>query len=142
MCRKDESDGPVSENKHDPKGLNPRVLAFVGDGVYSLLVRERLAVSDCPAGALHAESVKMVNAAAQAEAIRRIMELLDFEEQQIYKRGRNAHTGTTPKWVSEADYHAATGLEALFGWLYLSGKDQRIRALFDVICGKDAQSDF
>ena len=138
MCRKNESDMPVLENIHDPKSLSPRALAFVGDCVYSLLVRERLVIGkSCPAGALHVQSVKMVNAAAQAEAIYHVIDLLDSEERQVFKRGRNARVSATPKWVSEADYHAATGLEALFGWLYLSGKNQRIRELFDVICQRN-----
>lgn len=106
--------------------LSPLALAFVGDGVYSLLVRERLLVeANRPVGDLHRLAVSEVRAEAQAAAIKRILPLLTEEEEAVFKRGRNAHTAR-----SGADYHNATGLEALFGWLYLSDRLDRVRELF------------
>ena len=106
--------------------LSPLALAFVGDGVYSLMVRERLLCeANRPVNDLHRQSVRDVRAEAQAAAMGRIMEHLTQEEEAVFKRGRNAHTAR-----SGADYHRATGLEALFGYLYLDGRIDRVRELF------------
>ena len=106
--------------------LSPLALAFVGDGVYSLMVRERLLCeANRPVNDLHRQSVRDVRAEAQAAAMNRILEHLTEEEEAVFKRGRNAHTAR-----SGADYHRATGLEALFGYLYLDGRIDRIRELF------------
>ena len=85
------------------------------------------------ANRLHSESVKYVNAAAQARAYNIIKDILSEKESDIFKRGRNAHTSTTPKNSTNADYHTATGLEALFGYLHLSGQNARAKELFEVI---------
>ncbi|MBQ6163349.1 MAG: ribonuclease III [Clostridia bacterium] len=118
---------------------NVLALAFLGDGVYSLLVREKLvAAGDRKAGALHAESAALVNASAQAQGYGKIREFLREDEADVYRRARNAHSAHTPKNMSGCDYHSATGLEAVFGYLYLCGADGRIRELFDIIMnGKD-----
>ncbi len=106
-------------------------LAHVGDGVYELLVRAMLCqnghkqVND-----LHRLTVSYVNAPAQAKAIRRIMDSLTPEETEVYKRGRNARVNSVPQHANIGEYHAATGLEALFGWLYLLGRRERIGELF------------
>ena len=113
--------------------LSPSTLAFVGDAYYGLLVRDRLAHINRPAGELHSESVKLVKASAQAEAFRLIEEKLTEKELSVYKRGRNAHVSSIPKNSSVGDYHCATGLEALFGYLHLSGEDIRAEELFEVI---------
>ncbi len=106
--------------------LSPLALAFVGDGVYSLMVRERLLCeANRPVNDLHRQSVRDVRAEAQAAAMLRIQEHLTEEEETVFKRGRNAHTAR-----SGADYHRATGLEALFGYLYLDGRIDRVRELF------------
>lgn len=106
--------------------LSPLALAFVGDGVYSLLVRERLLVqANRPVGDLHRLAVSEVRAEAQAAAAKKLLPLLTEEETAVFKRGRNAHTTR-----SGADYHNATGLESLFGWLYLSDRLDRVRELF------------
>lgn len=112
---------------------NPSVLAFVGDAVYTLLVRESLSNINRPSGKLHSSSVKLVNAAAQAEAFLVIEPILNETELTVFKRGRNFHTTTTPKNVTNAQYHTATGLECLFGYLYLDGKQERIEELFGKI---------
>lgn len=119
--------------KFDPKMLSALDLAFVGDGVYGLLVREMLARDGSrPVGELHRMAVAYVNATAQAEAYDRIAPLLTEQEQAVYRRGRNggAHP---PKNANPGDYAKATGLEALFGYLYLNGAQERVRELFEAI---------
>lgn len=116
-----------------PNLLSPSTLAFVGDGVYGLLVREHLAQINRPAGELHSLSVKMVNANAQAEAYKIIEPLLSEEEIAVFKRGRNFHTSTVPKSSDSGRYHTATGLEALFGYLYLKEDFARLKILFQHI---------
>lgn len=110
----------------DVHTLSPLALAFVGDGVYSLLVRERLlTAANRPVGELHKLAVDAVRAEAQAAALERLLPILTPQEEAVYKRGRNAHSTRTG-----ADYHKATGLEALFGYLYLSGELERVQELF------------
>ncbi len=119
--------------------LSPLNLAFIGDTVYDLLVRSELVCeANRPVDALHKAASKRVCAKAQAESIKAIMPMLTEEEEAVFKRGRNAGTGGIPKNQSSADYHYATGLEALFGWLYLRGKADRINELFAKI--KEAES--
>ncbi len=114
-------------------GLSAGALAFVGDAVYGLMVREKLAEINRPQGQLHKMSVEYVNANAQADAYKIIEPLLTENELQQFKRGRNLHTNNTPKNSSVANYHTATGIEALFGYLYLSGKSERAKQLFEII---------
>lgn len=120
--------------KFNPDDLSPQTLAFVGDGVYDLLVREHL-VKDAnrPVGVLNKKKVKLVNCKAQASFIKQLMPDLRDKEISIFKRGRNAATQNTPKNSTVADYHSATGLEALFGYLYLNGELDRLKQLFNII---------
>lgn len=115
--------------------LNPLTLAFMGDGVYEVLVRRHIVGEhgSLPAGRLHDLAVGMVRAAAQAEAYGRVEPLLEERELAVYRRGRNATGLTVPKSASAAQYHSATGLEALFGWLFLTGQTERIERLFERI---------
>ena len=109
-------------------------LAFIGDGVYDLLVREYLVThSAAHVGELNQMKVKMVNCKSQAEYIKLILPVLTDEETEIYKRGRNTKVNSASKHSTLSDYHAATGLEALFGWLYLKGRQERINELFTLI---------
>ena len=117
----------------NPNLLSPSVLAFVGDAVYGLYVRTALAKVNRPSGDLHTLSVKAVRASAQAKAYAIVEPHLTEEELDIFKRGRNFHTSSSPKGATKSEYHAATGLECLFGWLYLSGKTDRADTLFSVI---------
>ena len=117
----------------NPDLLSPSVLAFVGDAVYGLYVRTALAEINRPSGELHRLSVKAVNAAAQADAFSLVEPLLDEKEISVFKRGRNFHTSSSPKSATAGQYHTATGLECLFGWLYLSGRTSRADELFGVI---------
>lgn len=116
-----------------PNLLSPSVLAFVGDAVYGLYVRTALAEVNRPSGDLHALSVRAVRASAQAKAVTVIEPMLTEEELAVFKRGRNFHTSSSPKGATNSEYHAATGLECLFGWLYLSEKTDRAKELFDLI---------
>lgn len=113
------------------KELSPLDLAFVGDGVYDLLAREYLVEGgSCPVKKLHQRKAEWVCCGAQARILRAVWERLTQEERAVALRGRNAHVGHLPKNASSADYHASTALEAVFGWLYLRGEGERVRALF------------
>lgn len=117
---------PMEVDLHTVSPLN---LAFVGDGVYELMVRERLvSMAGRPNKEQHRLAVQQVRAEAQAAALDKIYPLLTEQEEAVYKRGRNAHTTR-----SGGAYHKATGLEALFGYLYLSGQLDRVRELFAAI---------
>ncbi len=118
----------------DVSSLSPLTLAFVGDTVFDLLTRcELVCEANRPVNALHNMASKRVCAAAQAEAIKKIMPLLTEEETAVFKRGRNAHVGSKAKNASSSDYHYATGLESLFGWLWLKEETDRIRYLYSEI---------
>lgn len=117
----------------NPNLLSPSVLAFVGDAVYGLYVRHHLSKVNRPSGELHRLSVKLVNASAQAKAYSIIENELSEKEISVFKRGRNFHTSSTPKSSTKGEYHTATGLEALFGFLYLSGETDRADYLFEMI---------
>ena len=114
----------------DVKSLSAGTLAFVGDAVFGLMVREKLAETNRPSGELHKKSVEYVNANAQAEGFEVIKDDLSEEEMTAFKHGRNLHTNNVPKSSTLAQYHAATGLEALFGYLHLSGRKERAKELF------------
>ncbi len=109
-------------------------LAHIGDGVYELLTRAYLVRrGDVAVFKLHRDSVSRVCAPAQAEVAAKLQPYLTDSEREIYRRGRNAKVNSVPKRAEVAQYHAATGLEALFGWLYLKGMDQRISELYAII---------
>lgn len=115
----------------EAKMKNPLSLAYVGDTVWDLLVRRSLLRSSAQAGTLHKRAVAQVNAGAQAEAFLRIEPHLTEAESDIARRGGNAHAHhAAPKNQDPLAYSRATGLEALFGYLYLSGQLERIAELF------------
>ena len=112
---------------------SPLALAFLGDSVYEILVREYLVrEANRPAAKLHEQKIQLVCAAFQAQAIDRLIPLLTEEETAVYKRGRNANN-TVPRHTSAQDYHKATGLEALCGYLHLLGEQARLEELFAAI---------
>lgn len=114
--------------------ISPLTLAFVGDSVYDLLVREHLVnIANRSVGELNKLKVALVNCKNQAKFAKLIMPNLTDKELSIYKRGRNAAPKCTPKNSSVADYHSATGLEALFGYLYLNNEKQRVYDIFTMI---------
>lgn len=121
-------------SEQDVNKISMLGLAHIGDGVYELLTRTIL----CTRGhssviELHKLTVSYVNAPAQAAAAEKILPLLSEKESAVYRRGRNAKVNSVPHNANIAQYHAATGLEALFGWLYLQGRTERIGQLFAAI---------
>ena len=107
--------------------MNPIVLAFVGDAVYSLFVREKLVFgSDCKTGELNKLATSYVKATAQAEFIKEIMPLLTEEELAVFRRARNAKKTTRARSASVAEYNLSTGFEAVLGYLYLTGESERL----------------
>lgn len=117
----------------DPKQYSPLTLAYIGDGIYDLVIRTIVVEQgNARVNQLHKDVSNIVKAAAQAEVVRKIETLLSEEEMGIYKRGRNAKSYTMAKNASVKDYRMATGLEALMGYLYLLGRMERILELIEV----------
>lgn len=111
--------------------LSPLALAFLGDGVFELLVRTHILNKNKNPKKLHVEAIGYVKASAQADLINKIKDELTEEEFMIYKRGRNAKSNTMPKNANVGEYREATGLETLFGYLYLLDRGTRILELFN-----------
>jgi ribonuclease-3 family protein len=110
---------------------SPLALAFLGDSVFDLLAREALLLeANRPAKALHQAAAQQVNAIQQARSAQKILPLLSQEEFAVLRRGRNAKPGHVPATCTREEYALATGLEALFGWLWLAGRFARARELF------------
>ncbi len=129
----------MSEIKRTEGDLySPLTLAFIGDGVYDLLVRDYLVRrANRPVGELNKLKVSLVNCESQARFAANLMPLLSEKELAVYKRGRNAAPKCTPKHGTVADYHSATGLECLFGYLHINGNTERISQLFTKIANMD-----
>lgn len=124
----------VQMTDEELSGVSVLGLAHIGDGVYELLTRTKLCMHGTSTSkSLHRATVERVCAPAQARASEKLHELLDDEEKAVFRRGRNAKVNSVPKSASVSDYHAATGLETLFGYLYLKGRTDRINELFDII---------
>ena len=114
-------------------------LAHMGDGVYELLCRAHLcAAGDQTVLKLHKDTISLVKAPAQAAFADKIKPHLTEEELGYFRRGKNAHTHAAPKSATRAEYAKATGLEALFGALYLLGRTQRLQELFEIMMKEDA----
>lgn len=114
----------------DPGQMKTADLAYLGDAVIELWVRERLLHKGvCGSGRLNKAALCYVKATAQAQAVTHLLPLLTEEEHSVWKRGRNSHCGSVPKSANVAEYRAATGLEVLCGWLRLSGRQERIGEL-------------
>ena len=113
---------------------SPLSLAFVGDGVYEVLVRQRLVErTRLLPGKLHATAVRFVSAKGQVQALTFIEPVLTEAEQNVLRRGKNASKASVAKHATPQEYRASTGFEALMGWLYLKGENQRIEELFELI---------
>ncbi|MBR5447022.1 MAG: ribonuclease III [Clostridia bacterium] len=116
-------------SEEDAGQVSAASLAYLGDSVLEILVRERLVITGARNPSV--ESLKYVTAPVQSEAFAKIEGILTEKETDMFKRGRNCvHSGNVPKKSTPAQYRRATGLETLFGYLYLSGQPQRIRQLF------------
>ena len=115
-------------------GLSSLGLAHLGDAVYELMVRSWLCLHGKATNkGLHKAAITYVSAPAQAQLCQRFLPLLTEEEQDVFRRGRNSHTAAVPKGASIGEYHTATALEALFGWLYLNGRTDRLNELFAIM---------
>jgi len=124
---------PKPFSLQEAKLKNPLALAYLGDTVWDLLIRQRLLAGGLPAGALHRRAILLANAGTQAEAAARIEPVLSPEEADVMRRGQNAHAHhRAPKNQDPVNYSRATGLEALMGYLYLTGQTGRIAELFDI----------
>ena len=116
------------------RGISSLGLAHLGDGVFELMVRSWLCLhGKATSKGLHKATVRYVAAPAQARAVEKILPLLTGEEGDVFRRGRNTSPHSVPQAASRADYQAATGLEALFGWLWLQGRTDRLNELFAVM---------
>ena len=122
----------ITSEKTAPYGMSSLALAHVGDAVYELLVRARLCQSERTAGRLHASTVRLVCAQAQAAAAQEIQPLLTEKEAEVFRHARNTQPHHIPHGATAAQYALATALEAVFGHLYLCGDSERIEALFSI----------
>lgn len=114
--------------------ISSLALAHIGDAVYELMARSYLVSRGRETnGSLHRATVALVAAPAQAAGAERIMDKLSEEEREVYRRGRNAKVHAVPHGATLREYHAATALEALFGYLYLKGRRERLNELFAAI---------
>lgn len=117
----------------DIRQYSPLSLAYMGDCIFDLCVREYLLKqANMPANKLHQKSKALVNATSQSKMYKSLIDMVSEEEKAILKRGRNANSNTKAKNATMIDYKNATGLEALFGYLYLKGEQQRINELFKI----------
>ncbi len=115
---------------HDAKQYSPLTLAFLGDSIFDTMIREQLVLlANQPSAALHQKKVSLVCAGFQAAMMRYLLPTLTEAEHAVFLRGRNA----APKHIHQADYRYATGLEAVFGYLYLTGATERLDALMKQI---------
>ena len=111
----------------DIRTYSPLVLAYIGDGIYELIIRSLLVGhGNTHAARLHKQASSLVNAGAQSAMMERIKEQLTEEELHIFRRGRNANSPTMAKHASVSEYRRATGFEALMGYLYLTGRMTRM----------------
>lgn len=120
------------------------VLAYIGDSVYEVYVRTRLIAEnpDLPAHRLHVLAIRRVKARAQSNSMLAVEPMLSEEEEAVYKRGRNAKSATIPKNADVADYRRATGFEALVGYLYLKGDQERMEKIMETAFANAADSSY
>lgn len=124
----------LNEQKTNAKLLSPLTLAFMGDAVYEVFIREKIILlSNAPVNKLHTDSVKYVKASAQAQALNLIYDKLTEQEVVMYKRGRNANGNNIPKNSNPSDYRKATGFETLIGYLHIDNQSSRINELLEFI---------
>ena len=128
-------------NDSELREVSNLALAHVGDCVYELLVRTHLLLTGSGTNReIHRATMDYVTAPRQAEAMEALLPLLTEAELNVYRRGRNSHVNSVPRHADVGQYHAATGLECLFGWLYLTGRRDRINELFHtVVQNRDAE---
>lgn len=124
----------ISEDKQELLKMSNLGLAYLGDAVYEVMVRSWLCLhGKLTPGKLHKAALAYVSAPKQAAKMEILLPILTEEETTIFKRGRNASPHSYPKGATRREYQIATGLEALFGWLYLQGRTDRLNELFELI---------
>ena len=117
----------------DIRSFSPLTLAYIGDAVYEIVIRTIIVEKgNAPVNKLHHKASSLVKAVAQKAAMEKILPLLTEEEEAVYKRGRNAKSYTSAKNASVIDYRIATGFEALMGFLYLMGRNERMLELVKI----------
>lgn len=121
-----------------PKGelsaLSNLGLAYLGDAVFEIMIRSYLCMQGkLTSGKLHKAALDYVSAPAQAAMVEKVMPILSEEEAEVFRRGRNTKPHSVPKAAKRGEYQTATALEALFGWLYLQGRTERLNELFAVM---------
>ena len=127
--------------KNEARQISPVTLAFLGDAVYSLYVRERLTVENGGKAAdLQRVASKVVSAQGQSEFLEKLFPLFTEEEADVFRRGKNAKKATKSKSASNLEYSRSTGFEAVLGYLYLIGEEDRIKELLNASEGKDFES--
>lgn len=120
--------------------VNPLQLAYIGDSVYDLMVRGHLLLSGKRLHHMHLEATARVKATSQARSLEMLLPHLTEEETDMVRKGRNAHAHhQAPKSASQADYCLATGLEAMLGYLYVRGREDRLRELFMIMDPTEAE---
>ena len=124
--------------EREANSYSPLTLAFLGDSVYDTLVREYLLrQANMPVAKLHSAKIKLVCAEFQSKAYELLSGQLTEQELAVLKRGRNATGNTVPKHADAVEYRRATAIECLLGYLYLTGRNGRIRELFEIIINSD-----
>ena len=124
----------IIEDKQDLLKVSNLGLAYLGDAVYEVMVRSWLVLHGrFTPGKLHQAALDYVAAPRQAAMMEKLFPVLTEEEARIFKRGRNANPHTYPKGATRQEYQIATGLETLFGWLYLNGENDRLNTLFETM---------
>lgn len=126
-----------SMDEREARQLNPQVLAFVGDGVYSLYIRQKIVLEDNLQGKdLHLQVINFVKASGQSNFIDKLLPILTETEMSVFKRARNHKTLSQSKNANIIDYKRATGLEALLGYLYLIGNESRLNEILAMSIGE------
>ena len=130
----------MNMSKRDIDAISNLGLAHIGDGVFEVLCRSYLcARGGKNVGNLHRETVALVKAPSQAKFVDKLLPCLSQEELAYYRRGKNSHVHAVPKGATPAEYAKATGLETLFGALYLAGQTERINELFHAIMEEETE---
>lgn len=130
-----------SLNKSDLKKENPQVLAFVGDGVYTMFIRNKIVLEHkAKSGELHKLTTDYVKASKQSIAIEKLLPVLSEDEVSVYKRARNYKTASVAKNASVQEYKRATGFEAVLGYLYLAGDDERLNYILRLCVGENNEN--
>lgn len=128
----------AGENVLNYEAMSGLTLAYLGDAVLEVQTRERLlSLGITDVGKLNKLALHYVRAVEQSAAMERILPYLTEDEESVFKRGRNSHGVSAPKSATVGQYRRATGMEALFGWLYLAGRQDRIKELFDLAFPKE-----